>query len=132
MTPAYFRTYAYGDTTIPNFEQYYLLYSTACYDFCTYSQYIAQLAVGKTPKEIRKLCKLYGNSPIKKIDSRFSKFAKKTAVEAVEHLRFRKKARLIFLQKDITEIVGFLNKTNDMTSEDLVKASNKAYSTNYV
>ena len=132
MTPAYFRAYAYGDEAIPSFEQYYLLYSTPCYDFCTYSQSIAKQCIGKTPREIRKFCSLYGTYAIKKIDSRFSKFAKKTAAEAVEHLRLRKKARLIYLQKDITEIVGFLNKTNDITSEDLVKASNQTYGTNYI
>jgi hypothetical protein len=132
MTPAYFRAYAYSDEPIPYLEPYYLLYSTACYDFCTYSQSIAEQAVDKTPKEIRAMCKLYGDYSIKKIDSRFSKFAKKTTKDAVEHLLFRKKARLIFLQRDITEIVGFLNKTKDMSLEDLVTASNKTYSTNYV
>jgi hypothetical protein len=57
MTPSYYRAYAIPDCVEAHIDEYYTLYSTEHYDFCTQSEWVAKSLAGKPIKEIRETMK---------------------------------------------------------------------------
>lgn len=130
MHPTYFRATAYGNEIVPYIEDIYVVYSTAYYDFCTWDKQFAEKMQGKSSKQIREICKTYGRR-LKKIDKAYSRFARKTPKEAVEHLIHRKQQRMRYLKQYVTEITNFLMHAQQVTSDQLIAECNAKYATTY-
>lgn len=126
----HYRAAVYGDELVPYIHDYYVLYSTDFYDMCTDSLHIANLSAGKTNKEIRALCKQY-YCRIKKIDKTYSKFARKTPEDAINHLITRRQWRNHKLKQYITENEQFINNAIKVGPAQLVLNCNALYHTTY-
>lgn len=119
MTPKHFRAYTCGDSRIPMIIKWYVVYSTACYDFCTESEYVAERSKNMSKKEILTEAKTSW-CRLRKIPKVGSRFTRPSALEAIKAMIQRKHRYVRCLRDRLSTVQSFLAYSEVTSNQEIL------------